>query len=125
MPITHQTGRRLAVVAGLATLALAAAPTVAAYPIAPDGEPLHLKAGETPSLAPDPVLKPIDSGAGPKSTPVNVVPLAEISSSGTDRLTTALMAISALAVLAVAVSAYALGGPRRGSASGELTRERS
>ena len=117
MSITKQAAQRLAVLVTLcATLALAAASTAAAYPLTPDGEPLHLKAGATPSLAPDPVLKPIDWGAGANSTPENVVPIAEISSSGTDWTATATTAIAALAVLAVASAAFVLTAQRRGSA---------
>ena len=117
MLITHR-GRRLVVLTTTcALLSLASVATVAAYPITPEGEPLHLEAGATPTLpasasATSDVMR---SGAA-TSTPANAVPLAEVSTNGTDWVETALTVMAAIALLALAVAGMTLPGHLRGSA---------
>lgn len=126
MLITHR-GRRLVVLTTTcALLSLAAVATVAAYPITPEGEPLHLRAGATPRLpAAASASSDATSSGAATSIPANAIPVAEISSSGTDWIETALTAMAAIALLALAAAALTLTGHRRGSASDPLTRERS
>ena len=126
MRITHPGGRLVVLTTTCALLSLASVATVAAYPITPEGEPLHLRAGATPRL---PATASVSSGATSSdpatSIPANAIPVADISSRGTDWIETALTATAAIAVLALAAAALTLTGHRRGSASDPLTRERS
>jgi len=116
--LTNHTGRRLAALTTIcASLALGTAATAAAYPITPEGEPLHLNAGLTP---PPPAVVP---GAGDStlagetaSIPVNAVPLANVSNDGTDWIETALTVIASIAVLALAMAGLIMIRQLRGSA---------
>lgn len=114
---THH-GRRIAALTTIcASLALVTSATVAAYPVTPEGEPLHLEAGATPQLPATGLATSGAASSGSTTTvPANVVPVQEISSSGTDWIETALTAIAAVALLALAVAAFTLTGHRRGSA---------
>ena len=127
MVITHQSRGRRAALAGLCvTFALAGATSATAYPSTPDGEPLHLEAAGTQTVATVDPAHPNAAapGTGP-STPSNAVPLVDLSSNGTDWVATAMTAIAALALLALGAAAFALTGERRRSAGDPMTRERS
>lgn len=119
--------RRLVVLTTIcASLTLASAATVAAYPITPEGEPLHLEAGVTPTLpAADPATSDVMRSGAATSPPVNAIAVREISSNDTDWVATGLTAMASIALLALAAAAFTLTGRRRGSADGGLTRERS
>jgi hypothetical protein len=113
---THQAGQRLAVLAALClTLALMTAANVAAYPITPDGDPLYLGTAPTQqSLAPDPVLEPVDAGAvTPQSTVSELSPIETVSSSAADWSSViSVIAGASLAALAVIAAAFVLTGRR-------------
>ena len=113
----HLVRRLVALTATCASLALVTSGTVSAYPIGPEGEPLHLETGVMPQLPAtgSGTSGAADSGADP-SIPANAVPVREISSSGTDWTGIGLTAIASLAVLALATAAVTLTGRRRESA---------
>lgn len=115
MPITHQTRRRFAALAGLCSaLALAGATNVAAYPVTPEGENLYADAGAT-QLAPA-------AAAGPAamqrpSTPTEPLPDTTFASSGTDwRAVVSVVVAGGLVALAAFAVASVLNGHRRRSA---------
>lgn len=122
----HRVLRAAAFTTVCALLSLVTAGTGAAYPITPEGEPLHVEAGSTPTL---PATAEATSDVGPAdrtaSIPPNVVAVEEISSEDDTWVDTGLMAIAALAVLALALAALRLGGSGQGSARGDVRRERS
>ena len=118
MPKTHRRRHRLALLTALAAmLTLVAAANVAAYPIGPDGEPLYLAPGKTP---PVPATGSVQSGpvaTDAPSRPGNVVPIEDVSSSGTDGSdVVAAIGVVLVAALAVVVVARVLTGYRRRSA---------
>jgi len=121
MRITHHPGHRLAgLVALCSMLAVLTATNAAAYPVGPDGENLYVEAQATQSsLAPDPVLKSVDSGAA-VSTPSDTasLPAVEVSSTGTDwGAVLSVLAGAGIAALAVIAAALVLSGIRRRSAA--------
>ena len=120
MLTSNHLGRRLAALTTIcASLALGTAATVAAYPITPEGEPLHLNTGAATSPQPAVVPGASDNTIRAGETapiPANAVPLADISNDGTDWIETARTVIASLAVLALAVAALTMTGHLRGSA---------
>ena len=124
---SNHRGLRLAVFTTVcALLTLATVATVAAYPITPEGEPLHLEAGATPALPGTAVATSVVGRSNPAApAPVNAVPVEEISSQDTAWGDEALAAMAALAVLVLVVAALRLAGSRRGSVTGRFGRERS
>ena len=123
MLITHRTGRRLAVLTGLClVLALFTTASVAAYPITPDGEPLYLDRGAPQSS----IVTPTPSEFGdlkrerqalPPSKPIDPLPAAIVTSSGTHwNGVFFVVAGASLAALALIAAAFVLNGHRRGSA---------
>ena len=118
---THQSGRRRrAAFAGLCVaLALITAAPVAAYPITPDGEPLHLEsATPTSSMPPEGISPPHVVGAATQSsTATDPLPATDFASNGTDWSgAISVAALSALAALALIAVVFALTGRRRRSA---------
>ena len=117
MLTTHRGRRLVALTTICASLALVTSATVAAYPITPEGEPLHLEAGATPTLPATASSTSDVTRTGPApSTPVNAIAVREISSNGTDWVATGLTAMASLALLALAAAAFTLTAHRRGSA---------
>jgi hypothetical protein len=118
---THQSGRRRRVaLAGVCLgLALVTAAPVAAYPITPDGEPLHLESpAPTSSMPPEGIASPNGVGATTQpSTANDPLPATDFASNGTDWSgAISIAAVSALAALALIAVAFALTGRRRRSA---------
>jgi hypothetical protein len=120
MLITHQPGRRLAALAGLClALALVTTAPVAAYPITPDGEPLHLESpAPTSSMPPEGIAPPhVVGGTTQSSTATDPLPATDFASNGTDwNGAISIAAVSVLAALALIAVAFALTGRRRRSA---------
>ena len=119
MRFTYQAPRRLALLTALGSmLTLLAAASVAAYPITPDGGPLYMdtEPARSSPAAPRVQARPLASGAASRSG-TNAVPIAEVSSKGTDRSSAvAVVAVASLAALAVIAAAFVLTGHRRKSA---------
>jgi hypothetical protein len=115
---THRTGRRLAVLTGLClALGLASVAPAAAYPITPEGEPLHLEGAPQSSVTSGGGSLPRAAGTQQSLAPV---PVSEtvLASSGTDwGSVIAVAAAAGLAALAVMGGAFALTNHRRRSAS--------
>ena len=105
MHSTHQSGRRLAALAGLFLALLVTAAPVAAYPITPDGEPLHLESPAPTSSMPPEGISP---------DPLSATDFASNSTDWSGAISIA--AVSALAALAFIAVAFALTGRRRRSA---------
>jgi hypothetical protein len=112
MSTIHHAARRLMWFTALGlVLALAATATVGAYPVTPEGDPLHAETVPTESFTGIP-----DSGSTP-ATPGNAVPLRKVASGGTDwSAVIAVAAASSLAALAVLAAASVLTGRRERSA---------
>ena len=108
-----------------ALLSLATVAAVAAYPITPDGEPLHVGAGATPTIPTASVATSVVGRSDPASIPANVVPVEEISPEDNAWLDTGLTAMAALAVLVLAISELRLAGSHSGTATRDPERERS
>lgn len=104
---THHSGRRRRVAfAGLCVgLALVTAAPVAAYPITPDGEPLHLESATPTSSMPPEGISP---------DPLSATDFASNSTDWSGAISIA--AVSALSALAFIAVAFALTSRRRRSA---------
>jgi hypothetical protein len=111
--LIHQTTRRLAVLTGLClALTLVTAATVAAYPVMPDGEPVHLYQARSPSVA---AASPSSSRAAqatqPSPTREQVSPTI-VASSGIS--SGSVIAVAAgLAAIALIAGSFALTNHRR------------
>lgn len=119
----HRTLRLSAFTTVCALLSLAAVATGVAYPITPDGEPLHVGAGPTPSVPATSVATSVVGRFDPASIPANVAP-ENISPEDNAWLDTGLTAMAALAVLVLAIAALRLAG-HSGTATRDPERERS
>lgn len=125
MHSTHQSGRRLAALAGLFLAMLVTAAPVAAYPITPDGEPLHIEsAAPTSSMPPEGIASPNGVGATTQPSPAtDPLPATHFASTGTDWSgAISIAAVSVVAALALIAVAFTLTGRRRRSAGAPLRR---
>ena len=119
--LIHQTTRRLAVLTGLClALTLVTAATVAAYPVMPDGEPVHLYQARSASVA---AVSASSSRAAqatqPSPTREPVSPAIVASSgigSGSVIAVAVAVAVAGLAALALIAGSFALTNHRRRSA---------
>jgi len=121
----HRVLRLTACTTVCALLSLATVATGSAYPITPDGEPLHVEAGATPTTPAAAVATSVVGRSDPASIPANVVPVEEVSPEDNAWLDTSLMAMAALAVLVLAIAALRVAGSHSGTATRDPGRERS
>ncbi len=114
----HKTARRVAVLTGLClALALVPAATVGAYPVMPDGEPVHLEGAQPTSATPVGEPLPRSTGATQSSPMDEPAASTVFASSGTDWSGAVAVASAAgLAALAFLAAGLFLANYRRRSA---------
>ena len=122
MLMTRRNGRQLAVLSGLCLgLALFTAPSAAAYPITPDGDPLYLDRGAPQSSIVTPRPSELadlkrKSPARQPSKPIDPLPATIVTSSGIDWSGMFFVVAGAsLAALALIAAVFVLSGHRHRS----------
>ena len=114
----HRTASRVAALTGLClALALATAATVAAYPVMPEGEPVHLEGAQPTSPTPVGASLPRSAGATRSSRTDEPASPTVFASSGADWSGAVAVASAAgLAALACLAAGLVLANYRRRSA---------